>query len=131
MVEDWELLRALVSLLVKKGIISLDELELTIEELGRIKLSDILSPEEIVDIRNALERRAQRLKAKIKSIQVKGWAAAMYRHGLESDLKIIEKILGDLENLSKSDIGLLQDFLERHEYKNEQVLRKLNRLIQS
>ena len=126
---DQELLRALIFLLVKKSIISIEELESIIEKIGRSKLSDILLPEEIEDIRDNLKQYARELDEKIKNIHVTGWASASYRHSLEEDLKFIEKNLENLENLPIRYIDYLRRILESSGYKNKQVLRKLTILV--
>ena len=126
---DQELLRALIFLLVKKSIISIEELESIIEKIGRSKLSDILLPEEIEDIRDNLKQYARELDERIKSIHVTGWASALYRHGLEENLKFIEKNLENLENLPIRYIDYLRRILESSGYKNKQVLRKLTILV--
>ena len=76
---DSELLRALISLLVEKGVISWEELESTIDKLREVKLSDILTKKEMADIKKALRQYARNLRKELKEFKGRGFAGGIYK----------------------------------------------------
>ena len=126
---DSELLRALISLLVEKGVISWEELESTIDKLREVKLSDILTKKEMADIKKALRQYARNLRKELREFKGRGFASGMYRHAKENELEFIKDSLVNIENLSISEIARLYEILRSNQYENEEVLRKIARLV--
>ncbi len=126
---NWEIVEALINILIEKNIIALEEFESMVDRLRRVRLSDVLSPEELSAVRESLERYALKLEEDVKSRRVEGWASAMYWHSIMETLKQVRKILEDLENLPRSMFSLLKDFLEKCGYEDERVFRKLTLVI--